>query len=144
MLLNAIIFISSDVVVTLTNLTKSDTDTSSAVAGVRLNTDGTLDSNGGFFYVQVNASTDWVIPNESASGIYEVRATQISSTGSGTRTGTLGTFESLGSEREWWARRVSGAGDGTDEWVIDLEIRKGTGPVLSTGRFTLQATITSI
>jgi hypothetical protein len=46
-----------------------------ARAAVRVNTDGTMDKLEGTAYTQIDASTDWVIPN-SFSGSYHVRFTK--------------------------------------------------------------------
>ena len=48
-----------------------------ATAGVRVNSDGTIDKLVNTTYTQIDATTDWVIPNTAADGDHEVRITAV-------------------------------------------------------------------
>jgi len=104
-------------VLTVSNVTVSDGTGPTAIAGVRYNTTGTVDRNLHGSYAQVNASTDWIIPNAAASSAYSIRATLFSSSGPGSRTGTVGSWENLGTNREW--KLTSSA---IASWILIIEI----------------------
>ena len=117
-------------------------------AGVRFNTDGTVDSytneNGSSpTYSQIDASTDWIVPNSAASDkTYHVRATLNSESGGGTKTGPLGVWLELNTNLLWFIERLSGAGSGTSEWDLDIEISDDGGTTtLDTALYQLSATI---
>jgi hypothetical protein len=55
---------------------------------------------------------------------YQIRATQVSNTGTAFRTGTLNTFESLSSNRTW---SISTNSLGFKDWVLTIEIREAVG-----------------
>jgi len=104
-------------------------------------------STGGVFrgldgaYAQVDTSTDWIIPNSAASGpgTYHVRATLNSSSGTATRTGTLGSWEALTSTRTWELTKTS---TGTATWDLDIEISDdGGSTTLSTALYELTAQV---
>lgn len=57
-----------------------------------------------------------------AAANYEIRATEVSRSGAATRVGTLGTWLSLSSDREWQMLDQAE----TASWVLTLEIRRGT------------------
>lgn len=44
-----------------------------AKAGVRFNTDGTVDRRNGGTYTQIDSGTDWVIPNSTYTGTYHIK-----------------------------------------------------------------------
>jgi hypothetical protein len=69
---------------------------------------------------------------------YEIRATEVSQSGSATRTGTLNTWMAMSSDRTWRITKTSGTG--VTDWVLDMEIRPaGGGANLDTCRITLTA-----
>lgn len=104
-----------------------------ATAGVRINTDGTVDKNETGVYSQIDSSTDWIIPNAAASSAYYVKAEQVSSSGPGTRTGTLSTWLQLTSNREWKISATAIA-----SWTLDISISKDGGTTtIDTGRYVL-------
>lgn len=103
-----------------------ETVTSSGSAGIRVNTDGTIDSRKGSgpTYAQIDASTDWIIPN-SASGIktYHVRL-DINESNMHASSDSMNTWLEINTAREWWhvssgltrngTLRVSDDGGSTD------------------------------
>jgi hypothetical protein len=112
-----------------------DSDIQPAVAhvGIRFNADGTVentlaDANS---WVQIDAATDWIIPNESAPGTYEIRYTN--------RVGDIFTSEST-VEDAWGALstgqtyRISRVQVGTDTVTCDFEIRLG-GTTIATAEY---------
>lgn len=101
-----------------------------ATAGVRFNSDGTVDQRVQAAYSQIDSGTDWIIPNAAgaASGTY-IRATEVSASGSPlTKNGTMNTWTLLTSDQEWSAVR-SGASVGTSTWTITIEIAADSGGV---------------
>lgn len=108
---------------------------SGASASLVFRSDGTVDSvtntNG---TVQIDASTDWIIPNSAAPGSYEVQATL----NSGSLTsGTTGSWLALTSDRTW---TVSRSGVGTSSANLTIEVRLGT-TVLDSGTYTIEASV---
>lgn len=79
---------------------------------------------------------DWVVPR-GAAGSYECRATAVSGT---VTSGTIGSWQALTSTRTWTKSRAT---VGSVTAVIDIEIRKGSGPVLATTQVTLYAEVTT-
>lgn len=122
--------------VNLTNNGVSVFDPNSATAGFRFNSDGTVDRQQLGSYVQVNASTDWIIPNEEASADYEIFATH-DALSSGTVLGdVLDTWLSLGSNREWY---VACTGNDVSDVDLVISIRFDGGPVLTSANFSMIA-----
>lgn len=110
----------STAVVTLSGQTISTTGTgqSSAYAGIRFNTDGTVDefkSHGAGSWVQIDSATDWIIPNAAASNAtYHVRVQSTPPTDDfTTKPGANGTWFALtggsGANREWGVEDFDGA-----------------------------------
>lgn len=76
---------------------------------------------------------DWITPKSAAPSDYQVRATVVSGSLS---SGTTGSWLVLTSNRSWTRSRAT---EGVDTCVLTIEIRKGTGSVLSTATITLTA-----
>ena len=139
--------------VTLSGEWINDARSSGPRAGVRINMDGTVDSRKGpegtEVYAQIDASTDWIIPNESASGLYEVKMEE-NAQGGGASTGLLfsspdsdttkglSTWYALTEDREWSVRH--GHPSQVATWDIQCSIRFNGGATLATVEFQLQAT----
>jgi len=138
--------------VTLTNTSIQDTGGGAGQAGIRFNSDGTTDRyreriDGIGVYTQINASTDWIIPNGDASSLFEVKVEEVSASGTassplfgnpgGSGKGT-GVWWNLGSNREWYLDHSES--DQTYTWVIDAYIRYAGGVPIAIGRYTLQVT----
>lgn len=117
-------------VVTLSGHTISgDTD-----ALLRLKSDGTVEefeTNPGSF-VQIDAATDWIIPNSFASGVYAVRFTKNS--GDDPTTGTLNTWQTLDNDRTiGFSSAVTAL---SCELTVEISADGGT-TVITSGTYTL-------
>lgn len=115
--------------------------TSPRSAGIRVNIDGTIDSFRSGAYAQIDASTDWIIPNVGASSSYDVRVTSVVFvTGSwGTTPGTDGNWFDLGSNRLWEVSDNDSSSNGTVDVTFTLEIRFNGGSVLDSASYRLVA-----
>lgn len=122
--------------VNLTGGTIADAQLSpgASTAGININNDGTVDAfttTGGV--VQINADTDWVLPNSAAPSDYEVRLTV--SAGSAPTTGpAVNTWHALTTSREW-RLTFPGGGPGTDTGTWLIEIRRSGGSVIDSGSY---------
>lgn len=100
-----------------------------------LNADGTITGPGG----------NWLTGGSSSD--YEVRATQVSDTITGTgtsATGTLNTWMNLGTNREWTVA-ATGAGNTGRRWVLTIEIRRASDlVVLDSATIDIEATTSSL
>jgi hypothetical protein len=92
---NAVITVSGESVFTGVHVAP-DTGT----AFIRFNTNGTVDSIIDGVTTQVDASTDWIIPNGAASGSYEISCHQ-NSGDAVTGSAALDTWLALSSARQW-------------------------------------------
>jgi hypothetical protein len=111
-----------------------------ATAEVFLNTDGTADSriNLGSL-TQIDAATDWVIPNGSAPGLYQARYTN--------RSGSI--LSSATASEDTWSAFSGGFYTirnfdntvflGGPDTTVDLQVRLSTGAVLATGSYRVNA-----
>ena len=136
----------SNIVFTLSAISPSiyDYSLSTATAGLRVGADGYIYAlgsespvNSPSSYVQMNTSTDWIIPRSGMSGYY-VYATKIS--GDNLTSGTLNSYLSLASDQTW---QLSNSTDGTTKTtVIEISLwdnGSGTGSALATRQFTITA-----
>ncbi|NIN97027.1 MAG: hypothetical protein GTN93_18175, partial [Anaerolineae bacterium] len=101
-------------VITVSGETINQPNQTNPKVSVRFNTDGTIDKGIGttvsLTYTQIDAATDWIIPNAAASGFYEVKIEENSASGSasspqysnpgGAGKGT-GTWFTLDGPAEW-------------------------------------------
>lgn len=112
-------------------------------AQLLINTDGTLDKNDNGTVSQIDAGTDWIIPNSAASSDYEVRFTNLVGTPAGATTLTENIWAPIDQQHLVGVRRTGAEGTGQNIVTFTLEIRQGSsGAALDTGNFTLQAEIT--
>lgn len=137
-----LVFQKTTATVTLSGENVTDLSAGTSVAGIRVNADGTIDrytaENG---YEQIDSSTDWIIPNGSASGDYDVRVTSVFPPGSFTSSpGTDGDWFALSSNREWLLSLTGSSGD-SDEVTFTLEIRDGSDVTQDTGSYSLAVDI---
>lgn len=127
--------------VNLDGETISFSSTNNRWAGVRINTDGTVDRRGGASgtYTQIDSGTDWIIPNAAASSSYQVFCAVNSTTGNGLDAGSASTatWLDLSVAREWFCARST---VGTDNANITISIRLGTGATIDSGTYDLTAT----
>lgn len=92
--------------ITVSGETVSEAAPGHAIAGIRFNSDGTVDGHSLVSgYYQVDSGTDWRIPNGSGAG-YHVRATLDSGD---TPTGTLSSWLALSTSREWYFDILTGS-----------------------------------
>jgi len=85
-------------------------------------------------------STDWC--NKPPSVTYYIKATEISTAGGGTRTGTLNTALALTSLRRWSVLNTSNLLSNA-EWVLKFDIADDSGMtnILATGYYKLRASV---
>ena len=130
-------------VVTITTGSISDPTTNrTSTAGVRFHSDGRIQKLVNTTRTQINASTDWIIPNGDADNTYEVRANYNWIEGSTWLSEPVAenTWIDLGTLREWSVQDTAAPpGLGTKEVAITFNIRKDGGATLATGIITLTA-----
>lgn len=109
--------------------------------GIRINTDGTIDSRANGSYTQIDSTTDWIIPNGAANSDYEVRITNVVWTqGSAftTEAATEDTWIDMSAAREWSVTDTNPSSPGIQDVTFDLEIRYGSsGSAMDSGSYTL-------
>ena len=106
-----------------------------AVATLAFRANGTFEGGGN---VQ-NFTGNWITPTGAAGSNYEIRATVSSGD---TPAGTIGTWESLGADREWDQTFGGMAGEATCELLIEIR-RASSGVVLDSATYTMTATVTT-
>jgi hypothetical protein len=127
-------------VVTLSGEIVSDNSAGTSEAKLRVNADGTIDkytTTGG--WSQIDSSTDWIIPNGSASSDYDVRVTGVLGTFTASP-GTNGDWFTLGSDRTWELSLTGSSGD-SDQVSFTVEIRDGSDVTQDTGSYSLAVDI---
>jgi len=130
------------VTLTLTGATANSLDISApktAGAGFSFNMDGTVDDwdrNTGT--TQISTATDWIIPNGSASSDYQMAYTSFS--GSALTTDEFGgadTWVAMSENRE--VRIITDTDPEVLSCTFTMQVRRGTGPVLSSAVYTINA-----
>jgi hypothetical protein len=125
------IYANGDVAIT----TGTKTATGYGFAFYSLDSDGTcttLDSQSG--------TKKWIDP-QGGMWQYEVFATQSSTSGSGSASGSFGSWLPLTGTRTWSVNRPSSAGAGTDQLVVALQIRRAfDSVVVATASITINST----
>lgn len=110
-------------------------------AGIRVNTDGTVDKREGGTYTQIDGTTDWIIPNGDASSLYEVRVTNVSHTGGASGWSSAAaadnTWIAISANREWNVIADGPYTSDTRQANFDMQIRYNGGAVLTTGAYVL-------
>ena len=130
-------------VITLSGEIISAADGSSpynTTSALRINTDGTIDKGEAIdtdviTWTQIDAATDWIIPNGKASPIYEIRVTGVTGTFT-TEAAAVNVWVDLSSSRQWTVDRN---GVGTSTVTFTLEIRFASGATLDTGAYSIEA-----
>jgi hypothetical protein len=111
-------------------------------AGIRVNSDGTIDKYLNSTYTQIDSSTDWIIPNGDADSTYDVRITNVVwAFGSSfdVEAAAEDAWIDLGFSREWSIEDSSSGGAGKKRVTFDVQIRKDAGAALDTGTYQCEA-----
>jgi hypothetical protein len=111
-----------------------------AEAELRIGQDGYVykQEGGGAFQKIDTATGDWLRPVSAAPGDYQVKWEYVSGeTSFTTQTAASGVWYALSSGN--FDLYNDQDGDGTTTVTCDVSIRKGTGPTLTTGRYTVSA-----
>lgn len=113
-------------------------DPANAQAGVRFNSDGTIDKNEGGSYTQIDANTDWIIPNGADKTPYTVRCTD-NNANLAAGSAATGTWLAATSTWNWYIEQTS---FGTKNLDIDLEISPDGGTtIIASGNYTGSAQV---
>ena len=129
-------------VVTVSGASISHSDSgASAQAGVKFNSDGTVDKQELVTFTQINPTTDWIIPANDFGGIYYISWTDDSRTVNGgifsepfaSSGGT--NWQPLTSNRLW---TVTNSSNAASQWVITIRISGDAGlTTLASNTYTL-------
>ena len=94
------------VAITLSGQSVSEVGAGEQIAGIRINTDGTIDQRTALAtYTQIDASTDWIIPNSAAAdATYHVKWTPGVGDPLTTGSDSTGTWLELNTNREWFLK----------------------------------------
>jgi hypothetical protein len=130
-------------IVTLSGETITGTDntgpTYSASAALVVKADGTLDKiETGVGTTQIDAATDWILPNSYGSSDYEVMIHEDSGTLNRPFQDAIDTWISLAGDRDWGVQ-YSSSGTGSKTCTATLSIRKDGGPVIDTAVYVFTA-----
>jgi len=110
----------------------SPSNGSTATAGIRVNTDGTIDSLKNATYAQIDSTTDWIVPNSAALSTDEVRVTGVTGTFTSSP-GADGTWFDMSVAREWTAPV------GTTITTFTLEVNRAGGATEDTGAYSIES-----
>jgi len=113
----------------------SPSNGSTATAGIRVNTDGTIDSLKNATYAQIDSTTDWIVPNSAALSTDEVRVTGVTGTFTSSP-GADGTWFDMSVAREW---TVEQATVGTKQTTFTLEVNRAGGATEDTGAYSIES-----
>jgi len=128
-------------VVNLDGHTNSDSDSVNTTVKFRFNMDGTVDAwQVDIEYFQIDAATDWVIPNIAATlNTFHIKAVETSYSGNpADRTGTMDTWLEMDADREWSLIAHFAGGTNTWEFVISIS-RDGGDTTEDSATYILQA-----
>lgn len=108
--------------------TSTSTSTGTTIAGFRFKLNGTLVRLNGVdgasvSETQIDADTDWIIPNEAAAfRTFHVKAEETAQTGGGTLSGALSSWIEINGDEDWTITRINAAGNGTSVWDLTFQI----------------------
>jgi hypothetical protein len=113
------------------------------IVGVRFNSDGTVD-NRIATYTQISASTDWIIPNGDAPGLYDVMTNNwvdVGGSGGGFNAAAAaeGVWVALTSSREWNVQAVGAAGADSSAMEFDAHIRHNGSQIITSGSYRIES-----
>lgn len=112
--------------------------------GVRFNADGTIDKRIGATYTQIDAITDWIIPNTDAPSLFEVMTNNWVDTG-GAGGGfsqvaaAQGVWISLQFNREWNVLAAGPDGADSNAMTFDAHIRWNGGAIIDSGSYSVES-----
>lgn len=111
-----------------------------ATAGIRFNTDGTVDKLLGSTYTQIDSGTgDWLVSGTN-DNLWEVRYTNSVGNAFASSAAAEDTWIALSAAREWYCTDTDpNEPAGTKDITCDFEIRYNGGDVLTTGEYIFTA-----
>lgn len=125
--------------VTVSGETVNSTGAGTAIAGIVVNADGTIDKIESGSTTQIDAATDWVIPNALASSLYEVRVTSVNHNGGPgwlSSPGADGTWFDLSTDRTWSIQAIGASTPLTTDFTLEI---RWAGATQDTGSYILNA-----
>lgn len=123
--------------VTLSGETVTDVGSSPGQAYIIVRTDGTIDKNEGGTVTQIDSSTDWIIPNVSASTSYQFKWEQVSGDALTWANIAASTWTPITTDIQ--LGYITGA-PGNEAGVFTLHVRLGTGAEIDSASYTCDAT----
>jgi hypothetical protein len=116
------------------------TGAGTATAGIRFNTDGTVDQLKGATYTQIDSGTgDWLVSGTN-DNLWEVRYTNRSGNLFDSSAAAENTWIAISAAREWYIQDTNpNDPTGTKNINCDFEIRYDGGEVLTTGTYIFTA-----
>ena len=126
-------------VVTLSGEAIDDEDASERAyrAALIIRTDGTVDKIENTSTSQIDASSDWIIPNSEASSDYQFSYSLSSGDAlHSSTTMSAGAWQALSSDI-YFEQRIDGCSVTEKTSTISVSVRKGTGSVLESGTYIL-------
>lgn len=117
------------------NIDDSQDSPTIALAGVRLNTDGTVDKNLWTAYVQIHAASDWIIPNSKATDQYWVRCTINSGSNNHINASVEDVWHQMTTWRTFGVQRES-IGVTSFDYTIELATDSGGSNIVASANYT--------
>jgi len=113
-------------------------DPTQARAHVIFNSDGTVDKREGGTITQLDTGTDWIIPNDAADTLYEVRYTGLTGTAFGVSAANADVWIDLSSNRTWGYTNTTNGTTDTGDATFEIRIGGG-GPLVVSATYDLTA-----
>jgi hypothetical protein len=107
------------------------------IAGIRFNSDGTVDKNEAGVFTQIDSATDWIIPNGAASGNERVRYTSMVGDDFTTKAALEDTWIAISGNPAWSLETDTSPQSLTG--TCTFEIDNGSGPVLASASYTFES-----
>lgn len=137
---------SDTVTVSGENITDFRTSPTDSYARLKVDDDGNMyksTDTGSASWSQIDSSTDWIVPEASSPGLYEVRFTGASNTPTSS-TAAEDTWHSLSSGDFIIYNSETTNGTATKSTTFTIEIRYNGGSVLDSASYTLTAEVTDL
>jgi hypothetical protein len=122
------------VIYTLSGETVSPTGSPDQTAGIRFNSDGTVDKNENGTYSQIDSVTDWAIPNNGATGSERVRYTSHVGDAYTSEAAAENVYVAISGNPQWFLTDSTMAGPSN---TATFQIDDGAGNVLASASYTL-------